>query len=121
MAAYLKLRVVGGQHRKAIARRRGVDDVAAERAAVLNLHRANRARRRDQRGRVALRQRRANQLGVGHERADAQVIAFIANAAQLGDAPDVEKAGGVELMRVHQDHQVSAAGDNAHAATVLGQ
>ena len=62
----------GGQHRQRVAGWRGVGDVAAERAAILDLRAADLGGRGDQHRHPGLHQARGADLGVGGQRADAE-------------------------------------------------
>ena len=115
--------VEGEQVRDAVARRRGGAGIADDRAAVLHLEPADLARGVLQ----AVEERRqvgADQVGPGGQRADADVVAPVLDAAQLGQARDVEhvlvdriapgapgRVGGVD---------VGAAGDDGHVLAARG-
>ena len=81
------------QHRRAVGRRRGVAEVAGDRAGVLDLHAADLARRRLERGEER-RQVGADDVGPGRRRADRPAAIVAADAAQAGDRGDVEQRRG---------------------------
>ena len=85
-------RVGGEQDRQRVAGRRRVDDVAAERPAVLDLGRTDRRGRLDQHGEMLATQRRPADLGVGRQRAEADRVAVERDAAQRIEPPQVEDA-----------------------------
>ena len=68
-------RVGRQQDRQRVAGRRGVGDVAAERAAVLDLGRADRRGRLDQHGEMLATHRRAPDVRVRRQRAEAERVA----------------------------------------------
>ena len=104
-------RGVGGrQHGKRIAGRRRIRDVAADRAAILDLHAAHLACGRDEHRQPAADERRPDDVGVGGERADRQHVSADANRPQLGERPQVHEPRGRQRAEVQRDVQVGTAG-----------
>jgi len=98
------------QRRRAIGGRRRVAEVAGDRSRVLDLGAADLARRRLQRGEER-RQLGAGDVAPGRRRADRPARALVANAAQLGDAADVEhrqRDRPADVRRI----EVGAAGEH---------
>ena len=115
-AAEHDLRVGCQQHRQRVAGRGRVDDVAADRAAVLDLRRADRCRGLDQRRQMLLAQVGAPNVRVGGQRSEHQVAVVDGDAAQLVQPPQVEDAlGWRSQLAGDLDHQVGAAGDRPPA------
>ena len=85
-------RIRGEQDRQRVAGRRGVRDVAAERAPVLDLGRTDRRGRLDQRRDVLAAQRGAADVGVRRQGARDEGIAVDGDAAQRIDRPQVDDA-----------------------------
>ena len=93
-------------------------EIAAEGAAV--------AHRVVGDGLVGLRQQRAARLDqrrmlhvvVPGERADGDAAAALPDVAQVGDAVDVDQAGGLDQTQVHHGDQALAAGEDARVGIV---
>ena len=111
-------RGVGGeQDRQRVPGGRGVDDVAAERPAVLDLGRADRRGRLDQPGEMLAADGRAADLRVGRQGTEADRVAIDGDAAQRVEPPQVDDAlGRFAQLAGQRDHQVGAAGDRPGGA-----
>ena len=104
--------VGGEQHRQRVAGRRRVRDVAADRAAILNLHAADLARRGGQHRQPARESaRERDELGVGRRaRRCAASVPRALDAAQRVELPQIEKACRAQRAEVERDIQVGAPG-----------
>ena len=110
-------RVGGEQDRQRVTGRRGVGDVAAERPAVLDLGRTDRRGRLDQHGEMLATERRAPDLRVGRQGAEADRVALDRDPAQLVEPPQVEdRVRRFTELTGQRDHQVGAAGDRPRRA-----
>ena len=93
-------------------------EVAAEGAAVAHRvvrdgfisFRQQRAARPDQ--------RRMLDVVVPGERADGDAVAILPDVAQVGDAVDVDQAGGLDEPEIHHGNQALAARQNARVGVV---
>ncbi len=103
------------QHRRGVADRRGIGDVAAQGAAVAHLGRAQ-AMQQMGKGRVVVGQQRL-QARVGHGTADPPSLAAILqgrllDGVELGDARDVHHPCEARQPLGHLEPEVGAAGDD---------
>ena len=85
-------RVRGEQDRQRVAGRRGVGDVPAERAAVLDLRGADRRGRLDEGRNVLAADGRAPDVGVGRQRTERRALAVDGDPAERIDRPQVDEA-----------------------------
>ena len=93
-----------------VARGRGGAEVAADRAAVADLRRADRARRLGERGKQ-LGELRLHRLGVRQAGGEADGAVLARPALQLRDLGEVEDRLRPRPVEVELDEQVGAAGD----------
>ena len=93
-AGELDLGIERQQRRHAVGRRRGVADIAGERAGVLDLAAADLARRLLQPVEAAAAARRAISSAPGDAGADAEAVAGLLDVAERGQAGDVEDVFG---------------------------
>ena len=84
-------RVGGSEHRQAVARRRGIRDVAAERAAILDLHAADLTRGGREHRQARAHERRSDEIGVRRERADEEDVAARLDGPQRVEPPQVHE------------------------------
>ena len=107
-------RILDQERRQRVAGRGSRAEVAAERAAVADLRRADGASRGRECG-----QRRgdlaAAGLGVRERRSQHELVALVVPAAQLRHAPEVEQRIGPLALGVERDHEIGAAGDRARS------
>ena len=116
-ADQLDLRAERQQRRHAVRRRRGVAQVAADGAAILDLPPADLARGRLQAIELR-RQRRLGDRGPAGQRADAELRHLLADAAQLAQRGQIEDAGDVPVIERLADPgriEIGAAGDDLGA------
>ena len=88
---------------------RGVGDVAAEGAAVLDLRAADDARGLDEHRKAAAHERRGDELGVGGESAQDEGLAAQANPSERAQALEVEEALLRDGAEVEAHVEVGAA------------
>src|SRR5262249_7406037 len=81
-----------GEHRQSITGRRGIDHIASDRAAVLNLNAAALASRSGENRNSPANERRTNQVGIGRERADRENVPAHRYASQGIEIPEIQKA-----------------------------
>jgi len=102
--------VVGEQQRQRIPGGRRVRQVAAERAAVLDLRGPNRPGRSDERGQIPLHVRRAHDRRVGLRGTDLQCFIHATDAFELRQRPYIEQRRlGDSSARCSAEQNVSAA------------
>ena len=106
----LDLGALDQEGRQRVTRGRGGAEVAADRAAVSNLRRADRARGLGQR-RLELGELALHRLGVRQPGSEPQRAVLARPAAQLGDLVEVQDRLRTRTVEVELDHDVGAALD----------
>ena len=106
------LGVLDEERRQRVAGRRRRAEVAADRAAVADLRRADRARRLGQR-RQRAGERPLHRLGVGEPGAEDERAVLARPPAQLRDLVEVDQRRRARAVEVELDEHVGAALDEA--------
>jgi len=101
--------------------RRTIRHVAAQGAAVLDLHTANLARGCDEHRQAFLHERRSPDVGEGRERADRQDVAAHLNPTQRVEGPEVQKSRVLERPEIQRHVQIGAARHRHERALVAQQ
>jgi hypothetical protein len=115
-----ELGVEGEKACRQVGCRVGVGNGAADRADVPDLDVAD--RRYGVLEHAVVHRRRLHELGVRRERADRDpAVGELANAAQLGQATDVDELGRLGQPEPHQRQDALAAGDDLRRAARAGQ
>ena len=109
-ARELDLRALDEERWQRVAGGRGSPEVAADRAPVADLRRADGARGLGERGQL-VRERRRHRLGVGQGGAEAEAAVLPRPTAQLLELGQVHERGRPRLAEGQLDHHVGAAQD----------
>ena len=110
-ALQLKGGIQGHGNCGVVVARVAMGDVAANGAAVANLRVSDQQRRFDQQGQVFLQQGGGNQLVLRGHRANADDAAAFADAAQFGNAVDINQHAGLGKAQLHHGQQAVAASE----------
>ena len=110
--------VGGRQYGEGVAGGRRVHHVAANRAAILDLHAAHLARRGRKHRQPPSHERRPDQIGIRRQRADREHAAANLDRPQPIEPPQVEKPRRLQRPEVERHVQVGAAGQRRQRALV---
>ena len=110
----------GGEHRQRVAGGRRVGHVAADGAAILNLHAADFARGRSQHRQAATHQRRPDQIAVRRQRPDGEGIAAAFDLPQGIQPPQVEEPRALQRTEIEGDVEIGAP-RHRHERLLLAQ
>ena len=109
-ARELDLGLADEQRRQRVSGGRRSAEVAAERAPVANLGRADRPRRFRERGQLG-RELAVLDLGVGQACAEPKEAVLAGPTAELGNLPEIEDRVGPRAVEVELDHHIGPAAD----------
>ena len=110
--------LVDGERGKRVARWRGVRDVAADRASILDLDATHGGTRLGEQREVPLHVRAPEDRRVRRQRPDHQIAPALADAGPASKRGEVEERAPRELAGVPGDHEIGAASEGQRVGSL---